>query len=165
MNNILFSFIIGMTLGAVFPLPSQGGCHHLYQRHHAIAVVQPVILHSVGNDLLIEAAVEKVLAKRAAQQPGTLQQQSSVIGSKCLRCHQGEEAAGGIDFRWKVDDYAFRRTIEMLGEGIDIPEKMAGVIKSLTAEDKGNITSELMRLPAKREEQAQPPEPEPGVLR
>lgn len=165
MNRILFSFIIGITFGVIFPLDLQAGCGNIYHRHHAV-IAQPVLLlHSVGDELRIEAAVEKALAKRA-QQPGTLQQRvNSAIGAKCLRCHQGTEAAGGIDFRWKVDDYAFRRTVEMLGESIDVPEKMAGVIKSLSAEDKGNITSELMKLPAKREEQAQPPEPEPGVLR
>lgn len=131
-----------------------GDCRHVFHRqaivaHHAY--VQPVVLYSVGDALRIEAAVEKALAKREA---GTLQQKApqSVISAKCSRCHTGAEAKGSVDFSTAIDASTFRRSMELLGTGKDAPPAMAGVLQSLTPEDKGKLMEELLRLS------------EPGVL-
>lgn len=169
MNRTLFAIIIGFALGGSIR-PATAGCGHLFVKHHAVVapVVQPIVLYGVGSDLAIEAAVERAFQRRELNvgkshinQPGTLSQTASVIQAKCVRCHSGNEPAGGIDFRFKIDDFAFRRTVEILGESINVPEKMQGVVKGLTAEEKGSITSEMMRLPARKPEQAEAP----GVLR
>lgn len=155
-----------VAAGALIPsLCSAGHCHQLYHVR-AVPVIQQQILYSVGDSLRIEAAVEKALAKRA----GTLEQKApvaSVLAAKCVRCHGEGKQAGGVDFRYSLSDYHFRRTVEMLGEGIDVPEAMKGVIAGLTPAEKGGITSEAIRLPAKREEPAVAPSPmdEEGVLR
>jgi mono/diheme cytochrome c family protein len=176
MNRVLFSIVVGFALGGSVR-PAQSGCNHLYYRAHHVqaVVVQPQVFYSVGDSLLIEAAVEKAFQRQALKQaaaqpaqaqPGTLSQTASVLSAKCARCHSGNEPAGGVDFRFKIDDFAFRRTVEMLGEGINVPEKMAGVIKSLTPEERGAITSEMMRLPSRRPDPVQvPPPPAPGELR
>lgn len=176
MNRALFSIVVGFALGGSVR-PVDAGCGHLFQHHAVVApVVQPIVLYGVGSDLAIEAAVERAFQRRELKaqlqqsqpQPGVLQQAASVISAKCIRCHSGNEPAGGIDFRWKIDDFAFRRTVEMLGEGINVPDKMVGIIKGLTNEEKGAITSEMMRLPARRPEPVQVPATPaevPGVLR
>ena len=161
MNRTLFAIVVIFALGGSIR-PANAGCGHLFQKQHVVqqVIAQPIVLYSVGEAVQIDAAVERALQKRAAQ-PGTLQQTapSSILTAKCVRCHGGTEPAGGIDFRFKIDDFAFRRTVEMLGESINVPEKMAGVIKSLTPEEKGSITSEMMRLPARKPDQV------PGELR
>lgn len=163
MNARLFAAIVVIAFGELFVANQlQAGCNHLFH-HKAVVqqvVAQPIVLYSVGDAVLLDAAVERALQKRAAQpQPGTLSQTASVLASKCVRCHSGNEPAADIDFRWKVSDFAFRRTVEILGESIDVPDKMQGIVKGLTADEKGSITSELMRLPARK------PEPVAGELR
>lgn len=133
----------------VAPLLAHAGCHQLF-RHHAVqAVVQPIVLYSVGDQLRIEAAVEKALQKRAAED-GTLQQTApvSVLSQKCARCHTGEAAKGGFDLSQGVTDAEFRRIVEMIGANRNVPDVMKGVIGALTPEQKGAITDELLNKPA-----------------
>lgn len=153
-------------------------CHNLYRPHYVQkAVVQQVVLYSVGNELVIEAAVEKALLRREALQAQRPQQQAvstSALNARCLRCHNGTRDDTDFDLRAPITDYYSTRTTEILS-GINVPEKMKGVIASLKQGDHGDITQEVLtRWRAERTKApvrqipvpAVPPEPEqPGVLR
>jgi hypothetical protein len=147
------------------------GCGHLFKPHHVQQVVAvPVVqnlFYSVGDGLLLEAAVEKAFQRREALQqqqvaPATL----SVFASKCARCHTGSESQGG-DLTLTISDKAFRRGVAMLGEGANVPPEMKAVVAGLTADEKGELTSLMLRLPAKLEQPPPVPTPfdSPGVLR
>lgn len=166
--------VFTVILVALIATPAVAECRHLFrvhhQAHHVQAVVQPYVVHqnifySVGESLIqqskIEREVERQVAAKLQQiQSPTAQQQvtGATLNRKCLSCHNGTRDDTDFDLRNGIDNEHFRQIVGMLGEGIGVPEKMKGVIKSLTAEDKGAITSEMLRLPTK------PAEPQEGRL-
>lgn len=131
--------------------------HHV--QHHALAVVQP--LYFAGQATQDEAITRKAIraelpaiveaVRQSLQAPQ--QQVAGVIGQKCARCHQGENAKGGIDLTGELDDSIFRRSMEILA-GQDVPDAMKGVVAGLKDGDHAAIMSEML---ARR--------PKTGVLR
>ena len=123
------------------------GCHHLYRPAHHVAVVQPVtVLYSVGDSLVVEAAVEKALQRREALEAQKQTAPASVLSAKCARCHSGDSAKGGFDLSQGVNDSQFRRIVEMIGAGRNVPAEMKPVVSSLSPEQKGALTDELLNL-------------------
>lgn len=136
--SIIFAIIVGIPA-------AYGGCHHLY-RAHAVhhAVVQPVVLYSVGDSLRIEAAVEQALRKREALQDAPQPVKQTIFAAKCAKCHNGDKALTS-------DPATFKAFARMAGLGEEIPTEMKGVIGSLTPAEKGELTEYLLRLPTQSE--------------
>lgn len=134
------------------PVLAHAGCHHLFKAHHVQQVVAaPAVFYFAGQATQDEAIVRKVVREELQRaQPGTLQQTApvSVLSQKCARCHTGEAAKGGFDLSQGVTDAEFRRIVEMIGANRNVPDAMKGVIGSLTPEQKGAITDELLNKPA-----------------
>lgn len=169
---------------AVLTAPAfAGNCGHFFAHKQAVVVQQvvaaPIVYYSVGESLLIEAAVEKAFQRRELRQqqsaqhappsqPGTLAATGSVLSAKCARCHVGETAKGGIDFTRTIDAVTFRRSVELMGTGRDAPSAMKAVLAGLTPAEKGALMEELLTLSAKQEPPVAPPDPfqeQSGVLR
>jgi uncharacterized membrane protein len=179
MKRVLFAWVIVALV--LIGIPAFAECRHIFRQqvvHHAH--VQPIvhqnIFYSVGEGLVQQVKIEQEVQRQVklALQQQAPQQQTAVTGTtlqaKCAKCHSGEGAKGGFDLSQGVTDAEFRRIVELIGEGIDVPAAMKGVIGSLSAQDKGNITSEMLKLrpqPAARiEPQVTIPPPEQsGVLR
>lgn len=168
MNHKLFCAIVIVFVELYAAAQLQAGCGHFFHKqavvHHA-AVVQPIVLYGVGSDLAIEAAVERAFQRRELKAPaqGTLQQTApatSILTQKCARCHTGESAKGGIRLDGEIDDWTFRRSMEILA-GTNVPEGMKGVVAGLQQSDFPAIMSEML---ARKPQPAKEPEA-PGVLR
>lgn len=180
MKRVIFAWVIVALV--LIGIPAFAECRHIFRQqvvHHAH--VQPIvhqnIFYSVGEGLVQQVKIEQEVQRQVklALQQQAPQQQTAVSGAtlqaKCAKCHSGEGAKGGFDLSQGVNDGEFRRIVEMIGEGIDVPAAMKGVIGSLSAQDKGNITSEMLKLrptqPAARIEPQVtiPPPEESGILR
>ncbi len=171
---IAWAIVAAVLIGG--PL-AYGGCHHLYRAqvvHHAVA---PQVFYFAGQSTQDESILRKAiraeapaLLREALQQlqaPGAQQQVAPLTGmQKCIRCHSGEGAKGGVRFDDGVDDAEFRRSVEILS-GFNVPAAMKGVVGSLQPSDKGDITEAMLKSqPAKPEPQVTiPPPEESGVLR
>lgn len=159
--KIIIPLLAAVIVSTASARPAHCGCQHLYGHHHhqAVVAVQPIVVYAVGDNLRIEAAVEKALARRE-QLNSPKKLESSILQAKCSRCHVGDSAKGGFDLTQGVDDAHFRRIVGMLGESQDVPDAMKGVIESLTPAEKGSITSEMLK--------ARPitqPQEQSGILR
>lgn len=171
--------VMALLILAATSATCSADCHHLYRPHHVHhAVVQQVVLYSTGEALVVEAKVAKEVERQLAlRQERPAQQQTAVatsaLNAKCLRCHNGTRDDTDFDLREPISDFHSTRTVEILS-GINVPDKMKGVVSGLKDGDHGSITKEVLTRwrterarpsPAKPEPQAVPPEPEPGVLR
>jgi hypothetical protein len=171
-------FTLALIAFVLIGIPAFAECRHIFRQHvvhHAQPIVHQNIFYSVGEGLVQQVKIEQEVQKQvklALQAQGVTQQVSTVSGTtlqaKCARCHSGESAKGGFDLRQGVNDGEFRRIVEMIGENIDVPDAMKGVIGSLTPEQKGSLTSEMLKLrpqPAARTEpQVTIPPPVEGRL-
>lgn len=171
---VLFTF-------AVLTAPAfAGNCGHFFAHKQAVVVQQvvaaPIVYYSVGESLLIEAAVEKAFQRREQQsaqhappsQTGTLAATGSVLTAKCLRCHNGTRDDTDFDLRQPMTDFYSTRTTEILSD-INVPDKMKGVISGLQKGDHANLLQETLtrwrnerQQPAKQEPPVAPPDPFQG---
>lgn len=155
---ILTWFLVALVL--VTPAFA-GNCHQLYfKQHHvqAVAIVQP--LYFAGQALHDEATIRKAIR---AELPAIIQQlqaqpqqsntqqinNASTFATKCLRCHKGDNALTS-------DPSTFKAFARMAGLGEGVPDQMRGVIGSLSAQEKGELTEYLLRMP-----ESPPPPPQP----
>jgi hypothetical protein len=169
--NKLLPLLVAAAFLTIFPHKGIAGCGQLYRQkivHHAH--VQQQVLYFAGQAVQDEAIVRKAIraelpaivdaVRQELQAPQ--QQTLGTLGQKCAKCHTGETAQGGFDLKAGIDDGQFRRIVEMLGAGRDVPEAMKAVVNSLTPEQKGAITDEMLSLPTVRP--VAPPVPD-GELR
>lgn len=189
MNHKLFCSIVIAFVELFVTNQLQAGCNHLFRHHHhvqqvvAVAPVHP--LYFAGQATQDEALLRKAIRAEApaiiqgvlqqlqapqAQQHATNPQQAvgSLLAAKCAKCHTGENSLTNPD--GTLDCSKFRSFARMAGLGLDIPEQMRPVINSLTPDEKGRLTEELLAIPpAKPEPQVLAPDPfdspMPGVLR
>lgn len=180
MNRIV-PIIAALMVAAATPHPtSAGGCHHLYFKQAVVHHVAPQVFYFAGQATQDEAVARKAIraelpaiveAVRQSLQAPAQSQVAGVLGSKCAKCHQGDNAKGGFNLDEPVSDYHFSRTVEILS-GFNVPAAMKGVVDGMQPADKGNATEEMIRkrlsarpVVAKPEPEAVPPKSEPGVLR
>lgn len=138
---------------------------------YAAPVYYAQAYYQVGRDLEAEALAEKVarlaapkVAALVAQQLNAQQQQrvaASVLAQNCARCHSGATPKAGLIFDGltPVPDEHFRRTVEIIGAGVDVPPEMQKLVANLTAEAKGKILDELVALKPQATERLPPPAP------
>jgi len=114
--------------------------------------VAPVVQYRAGQDIEAEALAEKI-SRRVAEKLTALnlqqrQTQTVVLSNKCAGCHNAADAKGGLvlDGSASVDDYYFRRIVEIVGGGVDVPPPMQRVIASLQPAEKGAILDEIISL-------------------
>jgi len=182
MNHKLFCAIVIAFVELFITNQLQAGCNHLFRHHHVqqVVAVAPVY-YFAGQATQDEALLRKAIRAEApaiiqgvlqqlqapqAQQHAIRPQQAigSLLTAKCAKCHTGENSLTNPD--GTLDCSKFRQFARMAGLGLDIPDQMKPVINSLTPDEKGRLTEELLAIPpAKPEPQVTIPPPEPGVLR
>lgn len=84
-----------------------------------------------------------------------IQQQPVVKAfAKCVSCHSGENAKGGIvlDGSFAVNCYTYRRWGEMAALGKDVPPAMQKLISAMTPEEKGAVNEAMLLLPEPKPE-------------
>jgi hypothetical protein len=165
----LIAIVLSLALFAA-PLHA-GNCGIIYRQQavYAAPFVAPVyyaVGQSIQEDAIAERIAAKVAQKLQALQAAPLKSAAlkpSLLASKCARCHTGESAKGGVvlDGSEPVSDGTFRRIVEMIGDNRDVPKAMVPVLAGLKADDKGNLTFELINAKPKAEA---PPPPDAGVL-
>lgn len=162
---------------------------------HHVPYVAPYVqqlYYQVGVPLEIEALVERKLEQRLAQltqmnqvpskpQLGLSQkspvqaplqapmplQTLTVMQTKCAKCHNSTKQSGDLilDGSEYVTDATYRKFHKMAGLGIGVPAPMKGLIESLSVEDKGKLTEEMLQLeaPEVQAPEVKPPEVLPEV--
>jgi hypothetical protein len=123
-----------------------------YKQAYVQPYYVPAVQYRAGADIEAEALAEKI-SRRVAEKLTALnlQQQAPrtvVLSNKCAGCHNAADAKGGLvlDGSTSVDDYYFRRIVEIVGGGVDVPPPMQRVIASLQPAEKGAILDEIISL-------------------
>lgn len=198
-----FGFRVATAIAALIgiltamSLNARADCRAFFRHKQAVVVQQvavavpvavyPPVYYAAGQDIQIEAAVERVLRLReqgltkgytapiqapvqapvqapiqapAKEALTPLQQVAPIAFTKCTRCHTGPEAAGGLVLDGTpLSDHVYKRWGEIAGINKNVPVKMQGLVAALTAEEKGAINEAILLLSADEPRVVQPAPP------
>lgn len=186
MNTKLFVLCTIFVVGC----PQQGysDCGHFFvKKHHAVAVVQqvavvqpyyvpvPAAYYSAGADITAEALAVKVtalveqritqaLSQRLTQQQTAPPRVAHGVFAKCTNCHSGPNAAAGLvlDGQTGVSCLTLYKFGRIVGQGRDVPPKMAAVVAGLTKEERGAMFDAMLDLVQPTPAKVPPPDPLPN---
>lgn len=146
-------------------------CHHFFKQAVVAAPVYaaPVVYYQAGANIELESQIRKavreelraaLIAPQAQQQ--TAPPQKPTAFAKCISCHSGQNAKGGVilDGTARVDCHTYARWGEIAGIGENVPPAMAALVKSMTPQEKGDVNTLMLRLgAADRAKEFVPPAP------
>lgn len=145
-------------------------CGHFFKQpivYAAPVAAVPYIYHNASPDLVAESRLRKAI-REELQAHGALQQRQSVrqqqtapsAFAKCISCHSGNNARGGLalDGATAITCHTYWRWGEMAGIGKDVPPAMKKLLDSMTPEEKGAVNTEMLN---RGEADKPPPLPAP----
>lgn len=171
-----FFAAVSFCLAMFAPVAHAGHCRHLFVQHHApvVAVVQPYVTYSVGDDIRLNALAQKIVDRAAPQIAAAVAQQlrapeqgslalksPTLLMQKCGRCHAQGKNELAFDGNAVTLGQVYRFD-EIFGKGRNVPDEMKALVASIKPEEIGQLKEELMDLPIAESVQPYPAPPRPS---